>query len=160
MVINLLVLILQLILATPDCPRENDSTIWQIEWNSTKAGDTANQNCPDSPKHYGRLIIYICILTTDINLLYIRIYIARRNCHLNGSWDALINVTECQSADLYMLIERIEDILNSTVVNITDLSTISRDLSIITNTSGIIAITPENLNTTNSILSSIIRLAQ
>ena len=87
-------------------------------------------------------------------------YVAQRNCHLNGSWDALINVTECQSADLDMLNERIKDLLNSTVVNATDLSMISRDLSIITNTSGITAITPEDLNTTNSILSSLIRLAQ
>ena len=87
-------------------------------------------------------------------------YVARRNCHLNGSWDALINVTECQSVDLDILNERIEGILNSTVVNITDLSTISRDLSVTTNTSGITAITPEHLNATNSILSSLIRLAQ
>ena len=87
-------------------------------------------------------------------------YVARRNCHLNGSWDTMINVTECQSAGLGMLNKIIEDLLNSTVVNITDLSTISRDLSIITNTSGITAITPEDLNTTNSILSSLIRLAQ
>ena len=87
-------------------------------------------------------------------------YVARRNCHLNGSWDALINVTECQSAGLDMLNERIEDILISTVVNITDVSTISRDLSIVTNTSGITEITPEDLNTTNSILGSLIRLAK
>ena len=87
-------------------------------------------------------------------------YVAWRYCHLNGSWDALINVTECQSAGLGMLNERIENLLNSTFVNITDLSTISRDLSIITNTSGITAITPGDLNTTNSILSSLIRLGQ
>ena len=72
----------------------------------------------------------------------------------------MINVTECQSADLGMLNERIDDLLNSTVVNITDLSMISRDLSVTTNTSGITAIAPEDLNMTNSILSSLIRLAQ
>ena len=41
--------------AIPDCPRENDSTFWQIEWNTTKAGDTAKQNCPDSSEHYGKI---------------------------------------------------------------------------------------------------------
>ena len=70
----------------------------------------------------------------------------------------MIDVTECQSAELDMLNERVEDLLNSVVINITDLSIISRDLSNITNTSGITAITPENLNTTNGILNTMIRL--
>ena len=74
-------------------------------------------------------------------------------------WDTVINVTECLSAGLDMLNERVENILNSTIVNITDLSAVSRDLSIITNTSGTTAIVPEDLNTTNSILNSLIRLA-
>ena len=58
-----------------------------------------------------------------------------------------------------MLSERVEGLLNSAVINITDLSTISRDLSDVTNTTGITATTPEDFNTTNGILSMLIRLA-
>ena len=48
-------------IAIPDCPRENDSTFWEIEWNTTKAGDTAKQNCPDSSERYGKInyIVYV-----------------------------------------------------------------------------------------------------
>lgn len=96
-----------------------------------------------------------------IFLYYIRTYVytAQRNCNRDGSWDTVINVTECQSARLDMLSERIENVYSSAVININELSTISRDLSNITNTTGSTAIAPKNLNTTNNILRSLIRLA-
>ena len=86
------------------------------------------------------------------------LYAAQRICYQNGSWDALINVNECQSAELDVLYEKVEDLSNSVVINIADLSAISTELSDITNTSGITATRPENLNTTNNILNILIRL--
>ena len=124
-------------IATPRCPRETDDTVWQIEWNATDAGATAKQLCPGFSEPY----------------------MAYRDCNEGGSWNRL-NVTECQSAGLSMLNERINDILSAAVVNIDDLSAVSSDLSSVTNTSGISAISPEDLSTTNSILSSLIRLVQ
>lgn len=71
----------------------------------------------------------------------------------------MIDVTECQSVGLDMLNEWIEDIYASEFIDINDLSAISRDLSNITSTLGVTPISPSNLNTTNNILSSLIRLA-
>lgn len=88
----------------------------------------------------------------------LHVLIAYRDCDLNGTWDAIINVTECQSAELDMLDARIVDILNSPTVNVTDLSLISEDLSVLTNTFGVIAIAPEDLTKTNDILTSLIKL--
>ena len=88
----------------------------------------------------------------------LHVLIAYRDCDLNGTWDAAINVTECQSAELDMLDTRVEDILNSPTVNVTDLSMISEDLSVLSNTSGVTAIAPEDLTKTNDILTSLIKL--
>ena len=47
------------------CPKETDSTFWQIEWDATNAGATAIQNCPGSKEYYGKIYTYvhkICIL--------------------------------------------------------------------------------------------------
>lgn len=57
-----------------------------------------------------------------------------------------------------MLDTRIEDILNSPTVNVTDLSMISEDLSVLSNTSGVTAIAPEDLTKTNDIITSLIKL--
>ena len=86
-------------------------------------------------------------------------YTAQRFCHQNGSWDTVIDVNECQSARLDMLNEWIEDIYALEFIDINDLSAISRDLSNITNTFGVTPISPSNLNMSNNILSSLIRLA-
>ena len=85
---------------------------------------------------------------------------AQRICHQNGTWDTVIDVTECQSAELDMLNEWIEDIYASEFIDINDLSAISRDLSNVTNTLGVTPISPSNLNVTNNILSSLVRLVQ
>ena len=69
-----------------------------------------------------------------------------------------MNADNCLDESLDMLNTEIHDILNSAVINTTDLSTISERLSVITNTSGVSAISPTHLNTTNSILASMIRL--
>ena len=91
---------------------------------------------------------------------HIKQYTAQRICYQNGLWDTVINVTECQRVELDMLNEWIEDIYASEFIIITDLSDISRDLSNITDTSGVTPISPSNLNITNNILSSLIGLAQ
>ena len=50
------------------CPKETDSTFWQIEWDATNAGATAIQNCPGSTEYYGKIYMYIrlCTLATTI----------------------------------------------------------------------------------------------
>lgn len=83
---------------------------------------------------------------------------AYRNCSQDGKWATVINVDECRSASLDILSKRIQGILNSTAIDTTELSAISERLPIITNTSGVTVILPTHLNTTNSILASVIRL--
>ena len=83
---------------------------------------------------------------------------ACRDCTEGGVWDTMINVDECRSAGVNMLSTRLEDIMNATDINATELSAISEELSIITDTSGVSAILPEDLNTTNDILATMIRL--
>ena len=82
---------------------------------------------------------------------------ASRSCSEDGEWGA-VNADDCLDESLDMLNTEIDVILNSAVINTTDLSAISERLSIITNTSGVSAISPTHLNTTNSILDSMIRL--
>ena len=50
------------------CPKETDSTFWQIQWDAINAGATAIQNCPGSTGYYGKIYMYIhlCTLATTI----------------------------------------------------------------------------------------------
>jgi len=88
---------------------------------------------------------------------YVHACTAYRYCSPDGNWD-VVNVTECQNAELQKINNRIEnDLITMGVVDIIELEEISTYLSIITNSSGVAAIAPNDLNTTNSILGSLIK---
>lgn len=85
--------------------------------------------------------------------------LAYRVCFENSTWDTGINDTECRSNKLTMLDSVLTDILNSNttdlVNSISEVEAISKDISDLTNVST--GITPNELNTTNDIISSLAR---
>lgn len=93
--------------------------------------------------------------------MYVRTYIgsAYRLCFENSTWDTVINDTECRSNKLTMVDSALNDILNSNttdlVNSIGEVEAISKDVSDLTNVST--GITPNELNTTNDIVSSLAR---
>ena len=84
---------------------------------------------------------------------------AYRLCFENSTWDTVINDTECRSNKLTMVDSTLNDILNSNttdlVNSIGEVEAISKDVSDLTNVST--GITPNELNTTNDIVSSLAR---
>ena len=94
--------------------------------------------------------------------------LARRVCFENSVWDSFVNVTLCQSIELMVLnniINENQNILNSNTNNdIRDLTVLfdireveaaSADVSDLTNV--LTAIVPNDINTTNNIVDSLIR---
>ena len=84
---------------------------------------------------------------------------AYRLCFENSTWDTVINDTKCRSNKLTMVDSVLNDILNSNttdlVNSIGEVEAISKDVSGLTNVST--GITPNELNTTNDIVSSLAR---
>ena len=94
--------------------------------------------------------------------------LARRVCFQNAVWDTFINVTQCQSIELMVLnniLGESQDILNSNINNdtrdltilfdIREVEAVSVDVSDLTNVST--AIVPNDINTTNNIVDTLIR---
>ena len=100
--------------------------------------------------------------------LCVPIGLARRVCFQNAEWDTFINVTQCHSIELMVLnniLNENQDILNSNINNetrditvlfdIREVEAVSVDVSNLTNVS--IAIVPNDINTANNIVGSLIR---
>ena len=80
--------------------------------------------------------------------------LAYRLCLQNSTWDTMINYTECRSSRLNMLDSLLSDIsgnTNNLMDSISEVEAISKDISDLTNVST--GITPNELNTTNNIIS-------
>ena len=98
---------------------------------------------------------------TYFNEIYVHILtgLAYRLCLQNSTWDTVINDTECRNSELTMLSNILNDILtgttNSSMINIGDVQAIGKVVADLTNVST--GITPNELNTTNNIISSLAR---
>ncbi|XP_065894114.1 uncharacterized protein [Dysidea avara] len=128
------------------CRSENDTT-WGIEWPTVPVGSVATQKCPGLAESSG---------------------LASRNCLQNGQYDDNIDVTQCRNMELVSLNDRAiqsaeilrnntnNDTMDLTVIfDINEVQIISEELTILTNTSGR-PLVPNDLNTSNSVLSSLI----
>ena len=157
-----------LINADTGCHPEND-TVWGIEWKFANAATTAAVKCPGLSESSGN-IIYMIIHITQ---LYIHEWssflgLAYRFCSQNNEWDTAINITQCQSIELLALNDVLNENLNilnnntnnntrdlTIVFDITEVESISRDVTDLTNVST--GIVPNDINETNRIVSSLIR---
>lgn len=96
--------------------------------------------------------------------------LAYRRCLDNGEWDMTINVTQCHTVEVIMLRDRVSElnnILNNNTNNgsrdltalfdITEVKVVSDELTILTNKSED-PILPNDLTTTNEIVTTLIRL--
>ena len=96
---------------------------------------------------------------THTTLLCMYIGSAYRLCFQNSTWDTVINDTACRSNQLTMHDTVLIDILNSNTTEIVnrigEVEAISKDVLDLTNVST--GITPNELNTTNDIISSLAR---
>ena len=100
--------------------------------------------------------------------VFLHIGFAHRDCLENSVWDTFVNVALCQSIELMELnniISENQNILNSNTNNgtrdltvlfdIREVEAVSADVSDLTNMST--AIVPNDMNTTNNIVNSLIR---
>ena len=110
---------------------------------------------------YSLFVLSLLTYCTFVGLAY-------RICFQNALWDTFVNVTQCQSIELMVLsniLDENQDILsnninteirNMTVLfDIREVEAISVDVSDLTNVST--AIVPNDINTTNNIVNSLIR---
>ena len=143
--------------------------MWGIEWQFANAATTAAGKCPglsESSGNITHIIIYIhyTVLQECSSILGL----AYRFCSQNNEWDTVINITQCQSIELLALNDILNenlDILNNNtnnntrdltiVFDITEVESISRDVTDLTNVST--GIVPNDINETNRIVSSLIR---
>ena len=87
---------------------------------------------------------------------YAYIGLAYRLCLQNSTWDTAINDTECRNSTLKMLDNLLSDIsgnTNNLMNSIGEVEAISKDVFNLTNVST--GITPNDLNTTNNIISEL-----
>ena len=107
----------------------------------------------------------------DRNFYTIVIGLAHRRCLHNGEWDVAIDVSQCHTVELALLDNRVNElqsILNANTGNgtrnltvmfdIVEVQIASEELTMLTDTS-LGPILPNDLNTTNDILNTLIRYA-
>jgi len=95
--------------------------------------------------------------------------LAYRSCLPNAEWDITINVSQCHTVELVLLDDRVNElqsILNANTDNgtrnltvmfdIMEVQVVSEELTMLTDTS-LGPILPNDLNTTNDILDTLIR---
>ena len=116
--------------------------------------------------------VYICIYILQCLLSILssltHVGLAYRICLQDAMWDTFINVTQCQSIELMVLsniLDENQDILANNLNNetrdmtvlfdIREVEAISVDVSNLTNVST--AIVPNDIHTTNNIVNSLIR---
>ncbi|XP_065895642.1 uncharacterized protein [Dysidea avara] len=129
------------------CRSENDTT-WGIEWPTIPVGSVATEKCPGPTVSSG-----------DDNGL------ASRTCLQDDQWDNNINVTQCNTVELLLLNDRaneLEDLLRNSnnIVDpsvLSEVQAISEELAILTDTPDR-PLVPNDLNTSNSVLNTLISI--
>ncbi|XP_065910263.1 uncharacterized protein [Dysidea avara] len=95
------------------CSPTND--VWGITWLSAVAGSITTQRCPN-----------------------FMIGLAYRRCLQDGTWDSLINLTECQTTEFVILLDRVRELEENLSVNsdvVSEVEDISEELNNITSIS-------------------------
>ncbi|XP_065894058.1 uncharacterized protein [Dysidea avara] len=129
------------------CRSENDTT-WGIEWPTIPVGSVATEKCPGP-----------AVSSVDDNGL------ASRTCLQDDQWDNNINVTQCNTVESLLLNDRaneLEDLLrnNNNTIDpnvLSEVQAISEELAILTDTPDR-PLVPNDLNTSNSVLNTLISI--